>query len=99
MIADRLRERQVQRDLRFTRTLESLTPFEIDLIRTNRHRDRLGWNGPGLPGSVAMCLPTLLEKRVLRLELDGHNTIPAIYTWTAFGRAIADALTSPPKAS
>jgi hypothetical protein len=88
-IEDRLRERSLQRDLRLKRTLESLSQFELNVIRANRHRDRLGWAGPSLPAAVALALPQLLEKRVLRLERVGTETAPAIYTWTAFGRALA----------
>jgi hypothetical protein len=91
-IVDRLRERSLQRDLRLRRTLESLSQFEINLIRSNRHLERLGWNGPGLPAAVAMSLPALLEKQVLRLERVGTDTMPAIYTWTVFGREVAHAL-------
>jgi hypothetical protein len=88
-IADRLRERSLQRDLRLSRTVESLSQFEVNLIRANHHLEQLAWPGSSLPAAVVMALPALLEKQVLRLERVGTDSAPAVYAWTAFGRAVA----------
>src|SRR5262245_20399384 len=89
-LMDRLRERDLLKDLRLTRTLDSLTQFEINLIRTNSHLPALGWEGESLPAAVAMALPELLKKQVLRLAQLRTDKAPDIYVWTTFGRVIAD---------
>lgn len=89
-IIDRLRERDLLRDIRLTKTIESLTPFEINVIRTNAHLNVLGWSGDSLPAAVAMALPELLRKQVLRLHSIRTETVPDAYTWTTLGRVIAN---------
>ena len=91
-LADRVRERDLMNDLRFTATLESLAQFEINLIRQNAHLDVLAWKGPSYPPAVAMALPRILDKRILRLVKPAAGDHPDVYTWTTFGRAIADHL-------
>jgi hypothetical protein len=95
-LMDRFRERDLLKDLRLARTLESLTQFEINLIRTNSHLNALGWQGESLPAAVAMALPELLKKQVLRLAQLRTDRSPDIYVWTTFGRVIADRLKPPP---
>lgn len=92
ILRDRLRERQLLKDLRVTRLLESLSQFEVNLIRSNAHLNALGWTGPSLPAAVVMALPGLLEKQVLRLARIGAGDQPSVYTWTTFGRVVADIL-------
>ena len=92
---DRLRERELLKDLRVTKTLESLTQFEINLIQTNAHLQTLGWQGESLPAAVVMALPELLKKQVLRLAQLRTDKSPDIYVWTTFGRVIADRLKAP----
>ncbi len=91
-LADRLQERDFMKDLRFVGTLESLAPFEINLIRQNAHLPALGWEGPSYPPAVGIALPRILEKGILRLVRPASAGKPDIYTWTMFGRAIADHL-------
>ncbi len=91
-LEDRLSERELEKDLRFTATLESLAPFEINLIRQNAHLPVLGWEGPSYPPAVGIALPRVLEKGILRLARPAAGGKPDIYTWTTFGRAIADHL-------
>lgn len=97
---DRLRERDLLKDLRLARTLESLTQFEINLIQTNAHLPALGWEGASLPAAVVMAFPELLKKQVLRLAQLRTDKSPDIYIWTTFGRVIADRLkpSAPPAA-
>lgn len=91
-LMDRLRERDMLKDLRLARTLESLTQFEINLIQTNSHLPALGWEGESLPAAVVMALPELLKKQVLRLAKLRTEKHPDVYVWTTFGRIIADKL-------
>lgn len=91
-LLDRLRERDLLKDLRLARTLESLTQFEINLIRANSGHKALGWQGESLPAAVAMALPDLLRKQVLRLAQLRTGGSPDIYVWTTFGRIVADRL-------
>lgn len=89
---DRLGERDLTKDMRFVATIESLAPFEINLIRQNGHLTVLGWQGPSYPPAVALALPRLLETGILRLVKPAQRGRPDAYTWTTFGRAIADYL-------
>lgn len=89
---DRLAERNLQKDLRFTAALSGLAQFEINLIRQNAHIPVLGWEGPSYPPAVAMALPRVLEKGILRLVKPASGGKPDLYAWTTFGRAIADHL-------
>jgi hypothetical protein len=91
-LKDRFMERDLEKDLRFTATLESLAQFEINLIRQNAHLPNLGWEGSSYPPAVGIALPRILEKRILRLVKLASGGQPDTYTWTTFGRAIADRL-------
>jgi len=93
-LADRIRERTLIKDLRVVAMREALSQFELNLITSNRHLPVLGWSGPSLPAAVAMALPRLLEKSVLRLAAPATQERPAVYTWTTFGRALVDSLPS-----
>ncbi len=89
-ITDRLKERDLIKDLRFNKALETLGQFELDLIANNAHLNLLGWKGPSFPPAVATALPRILETGILRLAQISKNGEPDIYTWTTFGRAVAD---------
>jgi hypothetical protein len=89
---DRWRERQLVKDFRVARTLETLSPFEINVILTNAHLKAFGWPAGSLPAAVAMALPTLLEKRVVRLLKHGGTGGQHVYGWTTFGSVIAGML-------
>lgn len=91
-IEDRLRERNLQMDLRVTQIMESLSQFEINLISQNAHLELLAWEGASLPAAVAMALPSILQKRILRLTKLGTANHPHIYAWTTFGRVVANIL-------
>jgi hypothetical protein len=91
-LQDRLAERNLQKDLRFTATLNGLAQFEINLIRQNAHMPVLGWEGPSYPPAVGIALPRVLEKGILRLVKPASGGKPDLYAWTTFGRAIADYL-------
>jgi hypothetical protein len=91
-LKDRLSERDLAKDIRFTATLESLAQFEINLIRQNAHLPVLRWEGPSYPPAVGIALPRVLDKGILRLVKPASGGRPDIYTWTTFGRAIADRL-------
>lgn len=91
-LEDRLRDRDMTKDLRFAATIESLAQFEINLVRQNAHLSVLGWEGPSYPPAVAIALPRILEKKILRLVKPAQGGRPDTYTWTTFGRAIADHL-------
>jgi len=91
-IRDRLAERDLLKDLRVNAILESLSQFEVNVIRSNAHLARLGWTGPSLPAAVAIALPRLLEMRVLRLANPQTASEPAIYEWTTLGRVVANRL-------
>lgn len=91
-IEDRLRERNLQMDLRVTQIMESLSQFEINLISQNAHLELLGWEGNSLPAAVVMALPSILQKRILRLVKLGTANHPHIYAWTTFGRVVANTL-------
>jgi hypothetical protein len=93
-LVDRMRERDLTKDLRFKATFESLTQFEINLVRQNAHLNVLGWKGPSYPAAVAMALPRILDKGILRLIKPAAGGQPDVYTWTTFGRAVADHLKS-----
>jgi hypothetical protein len=93
-LIDRLRERELVKDLRVAATREALSQFELNLIRANRHLSVFSWEGPSLPAAVAMALPSLLQKRVLRLVAPATGDRPDAYDWTTFGRVIADSLPS-----
>lgn len=93
-LEDRLQERDLIKDIRFASTLESLAQFEINLIRRNAHLQALGWEGPSYPPAVAIALPRILDKGILRLVKPADGDRPDIYTWTTFGRAIADHLSA-----
>ena len=95
-IADRLRERDLLRDLRTTALLESLSQFEINVIRSNAHMNSLGWKCSSLPAAVAMALPSLLEKRILRLAQIASNENPDLYVWTTLGRVVVNFLKDHP---
>jgi len=90
VLQDRLRERELIKDLRFASTMESLAQLEINIIRQNAHLSFLGWKGPSYPAAVGIALPRILDKRILRLVRPGNGDNPDVYTWTAFGRAVAD---------
>lgn len=92
LLLDRLRERELLMDLRLRKTLESLSQFEISTIIANSHHERLTWGGDSLPSAVAMAMPDLLQKQVVRLSHVRTRTTPDIYVWTQFGRVIADKL-------
>jgi hypothetical protein len=100
LLQDRWRERDLTRDLRVTATLEALSQFEVNVIATNAHLTVFSWTGSSLPPAVALALPTLLERRILRLVKPGTGAAANAYTWTTFGRAIADLVggTRPPGA-
>lgn len=91
-LADRLKERDLTKSLRFTATIESLGQFEINLVRQNAHLDVLGWEGPSYPPAVGISLPRVLEKGILRLAKKAEGGKPDLYVWTTFGRAVADFL-------
>jgi hypothetical protein len=94
-LADRFKERELFKDLRVEATCDALSPFEINLIRGNRHMKEFGWDANGsLPAAVAMALPHLLRKRILRLVAAGQpkTKTPHRYAWSTFGRVIADSL-------
>ncbi len=96
-LEDRLRERNLLKDLRVTQILESLGPFEINLIRQHAHLANLGWKGPSYPPAVAISLPSILEKCILRLVKLQTGEHPDVYTWTTLGRIVADRLKSQEK--
>ena len=91
---DRLRERDLLKDLRVKQILESLSQFEIGLIRQNSHLEVLGWDGPSYPAGVAMALPSLLQKRILRLFKLGTAEHPDAYSWTTLGRIVSQFLSA-----
>jgi hypothetical protein len=91
-LLDRLRERNLLKDLRVTQILESLSQFEINIIRQNAHLEFLAWKGPSYPAAVGIALPTILQKRILRLVKLENGENPNIYTWTTLGRVIANFL-------
>lgn len=72
--------------------VKSLSIFELNIIRQNANAKTLGWPGSSLPPAVAMGLPKLIEKRILRLVKLPKEEKPGLYTWTIFGRTIADIL-------
>ena len=90
ILSDRMQERDLIKDLRFNKVLESLGQFELNLIRSNAHLNVLGWEGPSFPPAVATALPRILEAGVLRLEQISKDGKPDLYVWTTFGRAVAD---------
>jgi hypothetical protein len=90
LIIDRISERNLIKDLRFTKVIESLGQFEINLIRSNAHLNILGWRGPSYPPAIATALPRVLEAGILRLEQLAKEDNPDMYVWTTFGRAVAD---------
>lgn len=92
LLNDRLAERALQADLRVQGTLESLSQFELNVIRQNRHLQVLSWSGSSLPAAVAMALPGLLQRRILRLALPLDPSGIARYEWTTFGRVIVELL-------
>jgi hypothetical protein len=94
VISDRLKERNLIKDLRVHAILESLSQFELNLIKSNAHLDVLAWKGPSLPAAVAMSLPTLLEKKVLRLLKPRTADHPDVYAWTTLGKVVAGLLQS-----
>jgi hypothetical protein len=65
VLADRLQERGLIKDMRVTATRDALSQFELNIIRAHRHLQFFCWEGVGLPAVVAIALPQLLEKRVL----------------------------------
>jgi hypothetical protein len=94
-LADRFAERDLAKDLRVAATLEALSKFEVNVIRSNAHLQTFGWSGGSLPAAVAMALPELLRKRVLRLVPATVGAGTVAYTWTGLGRVVADQLTPP----
>jgi len=96
-LEDRLRERNLLKDLRVTQILESLSQFEINLIRQNAHLEALGWKGPSYSPAVAIALPLILQKRILRLVKPRTAEHPDVYTWTTLGRVVANFLKSQEK--
>ena len=92
VLTDRLQERDLLKDLRLARTLESLSQLEVHWIRRNARLPSLAWAGETVPRDVALVLPDLLKKQVLRLCQLRTGTIPDLYVWTTFGRVIADKL-------
>ena len=90
IITDRLKERELVKDLRFARTVESLGQFEINLIRTNAHLEVLGWKGPSYPPAIATALPRVVETGILRLAKLATEEKPDLYVWTTFGREVAN---------
>jgi hypothetical protein len=98
-LTDRLKERALVKDMRLIATIESLSQFELNLIVSNRARPVLAWTGSSLPAAVAMALPRLLDKKVLRLQAPAMEDRPASYIWTTFGRALADAIPNNTSAS
>lgn len=91
-LQDRLAERNLQKDLRFTATLDGLAQFEINLIRQNAHLPVLSWDGPSYPPAVGIALPRVLDKGILRLLRPASGGTSDLYIWTTFGRVIADHL-------
>ena len=92
VLADRLVERDLNKDLRVTRAMESLSPFELNIIRQNPGKDHLAWKGGGLSPAVSMGLPGLLEKRILRRVDSKNEEYPHTYTYTTFGKIVAEKL-------
>ena len=93
LLRDRLRERELLKDARAAATLEALAPFEVNIIKSNAEKPVLCWKSGSLPSAVALGLPGLLEKKVLRRVDPESDAYPHCYAWTTFGRAIADKLT------
>ncbi|MGH8677434.1 MAG: hypothetical protein ACREUQ_03670, partial [Burkholderiales bacterium] len=89
-ISDRLHERKLLHDLRVTALTDSMGQQELNIIRACRAMDTFSWPGVSLPAAVAMGLPRLLEKRVVRLAKPATATSPDIYTWTPLGRAVVN---------
>jgi len=88
-IADRLRERQLVRDYRVTALADSLGQQELNIVRAVHGAEVFSWPGGSLPAAVAMGLPRLLEKRIVRLAAAASGSAPDTYTWTPLGRAVA----------
>jgi hypothetical protein len=93
-LVDRFAERDLAKDLRVATTLEALSRFEINVIRSNAHLQTFGWSGQSLPGAVAMALPELLRKRVLCFVPESVGSGTMAYRWTGLGRVIANQLGS-----
>lgn len=93
-ITDRLLERDKLKDIRVQKILDQLSQFEVNLIRVNGHLQAFGWKGPSYPADVVMALPRLLDKGIVRLAMASTSTQPDAYTWTTFGRTVADKLLS-----
>jgi hypothetical protein len=91
-LQDRLKERSLLKDLRVQQILESLSQFEINLIRQNAHLEYLGWKGPSYPPAVGIALPMILQKRILRLVKLGDGEHPDAYTWTTLGKEVSQLL-------
>ncbi len=90
IISDRMQERDLIKDLRFNKVLESLGQFELNLIRSTAHLNVLGWEGPSYPPAVATALPRILESGILRLAQISKDGKPDLYVWTTFGKAVAN---------
>ena len=90
IISDRLKERNLVKDLRFKRTVESLGQFELNLVRSSAHLNVLGWEGPSYPAAIATALPRVVESGILRLAYFANEKRPDLYEWTIFGREIAN---------
>ncbi len=89
-IADRIGERNLIKDLRVSKTLASLSPFEVNIIKQNRGKYTLVWKSDGgLPPAVAMGVPLLLDKQVLRRADPGPNA-EWVYEYTGLGRIVAE---------
>jgi hypothetical protein len=61
-----IRERNLEKDFRFGRTLDGLSIPELNVIRGIKSRDRVTWRRGQLPSAVALAVPLLLEKEVIR---------------------------------
>ena len=93
-LVDRFAERDLAKDLRVATTLEALSQFEINVIRSNAHLQTFEWSGQSLPAGVAMALPELLRKRVLCFVPESVGSGTMAYRWTGLGRVIANQLGS-----
>ena len=90
ILLDRITERELEKDLRFQRIFDSLSQMEVNMIRNNAHMNDFGWKQDSLPAAVVFSLPRLLDKGVLRLDRLIRENNTAVYSWTAFGRVVAD---------
>lgn len=98
-IEDRLKERNLQMDMRLSRIRDSLMSSEVGIMISHRKYEKFWWNGTSLPAGVAMGLPRLLDKGVVRLVEPPTGERSAVYTWTTFGRVVAESFIDVPEDS